>query len=404
MFGIESTENTELLDAFMSGGSNDAGAGSDFMGDDKPTDSKNAEPSGDPDGLDFDISDNLDVADNADLASVFASSTESSEESGSAEEGGESDGVDEGGDEPVSEQGTDNDTPVESEYNEIAKSLVQIGSIVLGEGEELPNFETSEQLEDFIKESDKARANNIIGDFLSSRGEDAVAAFNAIFVKGVDPKDYFKHEVKLIDYANMSLETEESQLLVVNNYYRTFFPDMDDDDIDVVVDKYKSKGELAEKSIAFKNKLMAKELSAQEALVKQAELKEQREVESQVAYQNKVMTVAKQALKDKYLGDIAVTESVANKVISSLSEKKYMLNGKRASSFELFLEELKKPENVEMAMQIELLRQKDFKLDSVKRKGVTEQAKGAFDTLRRAQKREVRSTNQVAVQNKNKFI
>ena len=111
--------------------------------------------------------------------------------------------------EPAKEEEVQED----SQFAALSRDLFKLG--VFTETEDEEPITTPEQfLEKF--NSEKVRgANEMVNNFIGQFGEDYKQAFDAIFVKGVDPKEYFGTYNNIVSFADMDLTREDNQESVV---------------------------------------------------------------------------------------------------------------------------------------------------------------------------------------------
>ena len=101
----------------------------------------------------------------------------------------------------------------ESQFSALSRDLFKLG--VFTEEEDEEPITTPEQfLEKFKSEKIKG-ANEMVDNFLGQFGEDYKQAFDAIFVKGVDPKEYFGTYNNIVNFAELDLTREDNQETVV---------------------------------------------------------------------------------------------------------------------------------------------------------------------------------------------
>jgi hypothetical protein len=83
---------------------------------------------------------------------------------------------------------------------------------------------------------------DMIDNFLNQFGEDYRNAFEAIYVKGVDPKDYFGTYNSIVNYAELDLSREENQVTVIKQALAD--QGYEADDIDSEITRLRDYGDL----------------------------------------------------------------------------------------------------------------------------------------------------------------
>jgi hypothetical protein len=125
-----------------------------------------------------------------------------------------------------------------SQFGALAKDLLKLGVFSTDEDEDEEEIQTPEQfLERFQKEKQKG-AIEVVNNFLGQFGEDYKRAFDAIFVKGVDPKEYFGTYNSIVSFSDMDLSEESNQVRVIKQALsdQGFEPE----DIDTEVERLKT--------------------------------------------------------------------------------------------------------------------------------------------------------------------
>ena len=100
------------------------------------------------------------------------------------------------------EADSDDDEPQGTQFSALANDLYKLGVFTSDDDDQEPVTTAEEFLERFNSEKKKG-ANEIVENFIGQFGEDYQEAFDAIFVKGVNPKDYFNTYNQVIGFAEM---------------------------------------------------------------------------------------------------------------------------------------------------------------------------------------------------------
>jgi hypothetical protein len=85
---------------------------------------------------------------------------------------------------------SDDDEPQGTQFTALANDLYKLGVFTSDDEDQEPVNTAEEFLERFNEEKKKG-ATELVQNFIGQFGEDYQEAFDAIFVKGVNPKDYF---------------------------------------------------------------------------------------------------------------------------------------------------------------------------------------------------------------------
>jgi hypothetical protein len=150
--------------------------------------------------------------------------------------------------------------------------------------------------------------NNFIGQF----GEDYQEAFDAIFVKGVKPQEYFTTYNAIANYADLDLTNETNQESVVREGLKE--QGFDPEDIESEIERYKNYGDLENVASKHHKVLIKKEslkLQDLEAKSEQA-LQEKTAIKNQ--YINNVQSVLTEKLKSKEFDGIPLNPKLAGEL------------------------------------------------------------------------------------------
>lgn len=278
----------------------------------------------------------------------------------------------------------DTDEPI---WSSLSKDLTKLGVFTADEdeeGNEVPFVATSpeEFKEKFVTEI-KLQAQNAIDNFLSRYGEDYRAAFDAIYLKGVKPEEYFSKSQEITNFKELDLEEESNQEKVIRKALQD--QGLESEDIDKEIARLKNYGDLEPVSKRFHKSIVKKEETnlAKIAEQKQAEIKRQQEIDEQ--YENNVYNVIREKWQAKDFDGIPVNKQFAEKTMDYLTSKKYKLpTGELLTEFDKEILELKRPENhttkVKLAMLMQLVKS-DPTLSTIKKRAVTNETNEVFQEV-----------------------
>ena len=233
--------------------------------------------------------------------------------------------------------------------------------------------------------------NNFIGQF----GEDYQQAFDAIFVKGVDPKEYFGTYGNIQSFAEMDLSQEANQVNVLKQALTD--QGFDPEDVTTEIERLKNYGDLETVAAKHHKVLIKKEAAKLQQLEQQrsSELQQQQAVKQQY-YQN-VQNVLQDKLKAKEFDGIPLNPKLASELQDFLITDKYKTNsGETLTDFDKTILELKRPENHEKKVKLGLLLkilEKDPTLSTIQKSGLTKKSNELFgEVARQASKSSVKSS------------
>jgi len=291
------------------------------------------------------------------------------------------------------------DTPVEEDVEEdleeeepkegnqftaLANDLFNLG-VFTKENEEEVSINTPEEfLERFTAEKKKG-ASEIVQNFIGQFGEDYQQAFESIFVKGVDPKEYFGTYNQIVSFTEMDLSKENNQVSIMKQALadQGFEPE----DIGKEIERLQNYGDLEAVSTRHHKVLVKKEAKKLQQLDKEAEQVEQQKVAIKSQYVNNVQTILNDKLKEKEFDGIPINPNLANELQDFLLVDKWKTPaGENLTDFDRAILDLKRPENHEMKVKVGLLMkilEKDPTLTTIQRTGVTKKSNQLFGEVAR---------------------
>lgn len=283
----------------------------------------------------------------------------------------------------VDESSADDDQSSDNKFNALANELLNLGVFTPdGEEDSLTINSPEEFLERFQEEKRKG-ATEAIDNFLSKFGEDYKNAFQAIFVKGVDPQEYFGTYNTIVNFAELDLTKEENQEKVVRQGLLN--QGYDNEDINAEIERLKSYADLEDVATRHHKVLIKKEAKKLESLETEAAQKEQLRIQNKQTYVQNVQSVLQNKLKDKEFDGIPLNPKLANEVQDFLITDKWKLDsGETLTDFDRAILELKRPENHEKKVKLALLLkliEKDPNLSSIQRSGASKKNSQLFQSV-----------------------
>jgi hypothetical protein len=299
-------------------------------------------------------------------------------------------------------EGTDNQEDSDEEGEEeganqftaLSRDLFKLGVFSKEDDEEDTPIDTPEAFLEKFQAEKKKGAIEIVDNFIGQFGEDYQKAFDAIFVKGVDPKEYFGTYNQIQSFAEMDLSQESNQVAVIRQALTD--QGFEKEDVDTEVERLKNYGDL--ENVATKHhKVLVKKESAklqQMEQQKESQLQQQQAIKQQY-YQN-VSNVLQEKLKAKEFDGIPINPKLAGELQDFLVTDKYKTNsGETLTDFDKTILELKRPENhatkVKLALIMKIM-EKDPTLSTIQKTGITKKSNELFgEVARQAQKSSVKS-------------
>lgn len=274
--------------------------------------------------------------------------------------------------------------PEGTQFTALANDLYKLG-VFTSEDEEQEPVNTAEEFLERFNEEKKKGASEIVQNFIGQFGEDYQEAFDAIFVKGVNPKDYFGTYNQVVNFAEMDLSDEDNQVRIMKQALsdQGFEPD----DIETDIERLKNYGDL--ESVATKHhKVLVKKEAAK---LQQMEANSQQELQQKQVVKNQyihnVQTILNDKVKAKEFDGIPINPKLATELQDFLLVDKWKTpSGETLTDFDRAILDLKRPENHAQKVKIGLLLkmlEKDPTLSTIQRTGVTKQSNQLFGEVAR---------------------
>lgn len=289
--------------------------------------------------------------------------------------------------EPAKEE----DVQEDSQFAALSRDLFKLG--VFTETEDEEPITTPEQfLEKF--NSEKVRgANEMVNNFIGQFGEDYKQAFDAIFVKGVDPKEYFGTYNNVVSFADMDLTREDNQESVVRQSLLN--QDWAPEEVSEEIERLKNIGDLEIVAKRHHKGLVKKEAQKLQELEQKAEQELQQKQYMKQQYVQNIQTILQEKVKAKEFDGIPLNPQLASELQNFLLEDKWKTpQGELLSDFDKAILDLKKPENhaqkVKVALLIKLL-EKDPTLSTIQKAGISKKSDKLFESVQKVTKKEVKN-------------
>jgi hypothetical protein len=302
----------------------------------------------------------------------------------------------------TNEDSDDDDSSNDTQFTALANDLFKLG--VFSEDEDDEPISTPEQFLQKFEAEKKRGASEIVQNFIGQFGEDYQNAFDAIFVKGADPKEYFSTYNNVVGFAEMDLSQENNQIAIMKQALAD--QGFDPEDIDTEVERLKNYGDLESVSAKHHKVLVKKEAQK----LNQLEAKAERELQQKQAirnqYINNVQGILEDRLKAKEFDGIPLNPKLVNELQDFLLVDKWKTpSGETLSDFDRTILDLKRPENHAMKVKVGLILkilEKDPTLSTIQKSGVSKKTDQLFGEVARQVTKAKSSTSAPA--NKNSWF
>ncbi len=289
---------------------------------------------------------------------------------------------DEGENTDDSTQGDDNQEDTtgaegDNTYELLGKDLLKLGVFTKDEDGEDVVIKTPQELLSRFRYEQKKQLANAFDNFLNRFGQDYRDMFDAVYVDGVNPKDYLLSYTKLADVANLDLSVETNQERVYREYFKR--QGIADDRIEARLQKTKSYGDLEDEVKDFHKILVDQDAAELETLKNEADRKTalQKKQDSEFAKASNDLLVEK--VKEKDFDGIPLSDQIAREAFDFLNNKKYKTpDGQLLTEYDKFMMELKDPKNSALKVKLALLALNKFDLSKIKVKEKNQKVEELF--------------------------
>lgn len=281
--------------------------------------------------------------------------------------------------------GEEEEEEQDSPFVALSRDLFKLGVFTKDEDEEDVAITTPEQFLEKFNAEKKKGAIEIVDNFIGQFGEDYQKAFDAIFVKGVDPKDYFGAYNKVVSFAELDISQESNQEQVIRQALAD--QGFDPEDITTEIERLKNYGDLETVATRHHKVLVKKEAAKLQQMEQEAEQMQRQRAMVRNQYIQNVQSVLQDKLKAKEFDGIPLNPKLASELQDFLLVEKYKTqSGETLTDFDKTILELKRPENHALKVKVGLLLkilEKDPTLSTIQRTGVTKKSTQLFEEVAR---------------------
>ena len=285
------------------------------------------------------------------------------------------------------------DSPDGTQFSALANDLFKLGVFTKDEDEDDVAISTPEEFLERFQTEKKKGASEIVENFIGQFGEDYQKAFEAIFVKGADPKEYFSTYNNVVNFAEMDLSSTDNQIKVVRQTLTD--QGFDEEDIDTEVERLQNYGDLENVATKYHKVLVKKEAQKLQKIEEQAAVQLQQKQAVRNQYINNVQNILQEKLKTKEFDGIPLSPKTASELQDFLLVDKYKtVSGETLTDFDKAILELKRPENHEQKVKVALLLkilEKDPTLSTIQKTGVTKKSNQLFTEVARQVQKDKKS-------------
>jgi len=290
---------------------------------------------------------------------------------------------------PVTDATADDDAddsaPEGTQFTALANDLYKLGVFTSDDDEDQQPISTAEEFLERFNEEKKKGAIETVNNFIGQFGEDYQEAFEAIFVKGVNPKEYFGTYNEIVSFAEMDLSNESNQTKIIKQALSD--QGFDPEDVETEVERLKNYGDLETVAAKHHKVLVKKEAAKLQQMEAKSEAELQQKAQIRNQYINNVQTILQEKVKTKEFDGIPINPKLAGELQDFLLVDKWKTpSGETLTDFDRAILDMKRPENHAMKVKLGLLMkmlEKDPTLSTIQRTGVTKQSNQLFGEVAR---------------------
>lgn len=268
-----------------------------------------------------------------------------------------------------------------------SKELYELGILTTDQGQQQPDINTPEQLLEVLGEEKKKGAVQILDNILSTYGQDYKDAFYAIYVSGVNPRDYFGQVENISSLEGLDLSVIENQKAVLTRHYKEL--GWDNNKIASKIEKLENYQDLEEEAKDIHASLLSKEKKS----LTESEIRRKEEIAQKAAAEKQhaagIQQIITEKIKAREFDGIPADEKTMRQLSSYMLEKKWQLGSEQITDFEKEILDLSRPENTELQVKVALLLhllKTDPTLSRLQKKAVTQETNKMFSFLQRDSK------------------
>ena len=279
----------------------------------------------------------------------------------------------------------DDDSSEGTQFTALANDLYKLGVFTSDDDDDPQPISTAEEFLERFNEEKKKGAIETVNNFIGQFGEDYQEAFEAIFVKGVNPKEYFGTYNEIVSFAEMDLSDEINQTRVIKQALAD--QGFDPEDIETEVERLKNYGDLENVATKHHKVLVKKEAAKLQQMEAKSEAELQQKAQIRNQYISNVQAILQEKVKEKEFDGIPINPKLASELQDFLLVDKWKTpSGETLTDFDRAILDMKRPENHAVKVKLGLLMkmlEKDPTLSTIQKTGVTKKSNQLFGEVAR---------------------
>lgn len=272
-----------------------------------------------------------------------------------------------------------------NQFESFSQELYKLNVLTPDEDEEPVFAKTGEDLLALLNKEKQKGGVQWLENFLAQHGDDRRELFDAIFIKGADPKEYLPVYNEAQALENLDLTQEKNQEKVVREFYRR--ANVPEEKIDTKIQRLKDIAELQSEAEDFHPQLLEQDKQKAADIAAEAEELNKNKQAIEAIYKESLVKLMQEKGKGKDLDGLPISQKVIQEAYDFLVPKKWKLaDGTLITDFDKFILETKKPENIEKRLKIALLEKAGWDFSKIQKKAVSEKTGELFESLVQKQK------------------
>lgn len=272
-----------------------------------------------------------------------------------------------------------------TQFSALANDLLKLGVFTKGEDDDDSPISTPEEFLERFNAEKKKGAIEVVDNFIGQFGEDYQNAFEAIFVKGANPKEYFGAYNNVVNLSELDLSEESNQVSIMKMALTE--QGFDKEDVETEIERLKNYGDLETVAAKHQKVLVKKEAGKLQEIEAKAEKELQNKTAIKNQYVNNVRSIINDKLKTREFDGIPINPKIAGELQDFLLVDKYKTaTGETLTDFDRAILEMKRPENHETKVKVALLLkilEKDPTLSTIQKTGITKKSNDLFGEVAR---------------------
>ena len=286
---------------------------------------------------------------------------------------------------PADDSEEDDEEQQGTQFTALANDLFKLGVFTKEDEEDDVTISTAEEFLDRFESEKKKGASELVENFIGQFGEDYQNAFDAIFVKGVNPKDYFGTYNQVVNFAEMDLSDENNQIRIMKQTLSD--QGFDSEDVETEIERLKNYGDLESVATKHHKVLVKKEAVKLQEMEQKAEQELRQKAAVRNQYINNVQAILQEKVKSKEFDGIPINPKQATELQDFLLVDKWKTpSGETLTDFDRAILDMKRPENHAMKVKLGLLMkilEEDPTLSTIQKIGVSKKTNELFGEVAR---------------------